>query len=73
MTLERRLKEPMGPSPSLGAEHEKRLNNHIKVMQSRGFPLTIDDLRKIAFKFAEQLGVKHRFNMSTAMIGCRCF
>ena len=38
----------------------------MKGMQSRGLR---DDLIKTAFKFAEQLGVKHRFNMSTEKAG----
>ncbi|KAI4460733.1 helix-turn-helix psq domain [Holotrichia oblita] len=66
--LERRLKVnndtkgPMGPSSTFGVDNEKRLCKHIQEMQSKGFPLTIDDLRVIAFKFAEQLQIKHRFN-----------
>lgn len=74
-TLERRLKQnnytkgPMGPSSTFGADNEKRLSKHIKDMQSRGFPLTIDDLRRISFKFAEQLGIKHRFNMKSEKAG----
>lgn len=62
-TLERRLKQnnstkgPIEPSSTFG-DNEKKLSNHIKNMQSRGFPLTIDDLRIIAFKYAEQLGIK---------------
>lgn len=39
-------------------------------MQSKGFPLTIDDMRTIiAFKFAEQLNIKHRFNMESEKAG----
>ncbi|KAK9696220.1 CENP-B N-terminal DNA-binding domain [Popillia japonica] len=51
-SLERRIKLKkntkglMGPSCTLGTENEKKLCQHIKDMQSKGFPLTIDDLRK---------------------------
>lgn len=31
-------------------------------MQAKGFPLTMDDVRKIAYDFAEQLKLKHGFN-----------
>ncbi|XP_045773169.1 MFS-type transporter clz9-like [Maniola jurtina] len=74
-TLERRLKlnndqkGPMGPSSTFGIANEKRLCKHIKEMQAKGFPLTMDDLRKIAFQFAEQLEIKHRFNESNEKAG----
>lgn len=64
-TLERRLKQnnctkrPMGPSSTFTTKNEIRLSKHIKDMQSRGFPLTIDDLRTIAFKFAVQLQIQY--------------
>lgn len=38
-------------------------------MQAHGFPVTIDDLRKIVCAFAVQLGIKHKFNCSTEMAG----
>ncbi|CAF4927427.1 unnamed protein product [Pieris macdunnoughi] len=38
-------------------------------MQFRGFPLTIDDLRTISFKFAEQLAIKHIFNIGSEKAG----
>ncbi|CAB3221194.1 unnamed protein product [Arctia plantaginis] len=74
-TLERRFKTdnmkkgPMGPSCMFGEENEKKLSVHIKTMQARGFPLTINDVRVIAFKFAENLNLKHKFNKTTEKAG----
>lgn len=74
-TLERRYKTdndkkgPMGPSSLFGDENEKKLSRHIKTMQERGFPLTIKDVRMIAYQFAEQLKLKHKFNKTEEMAG----
>lgn len=74
-TLERRiktgnsLKGNMGPSSAFGSAHENRLSRHILTMQKRGFPLTRDDLRVIAYQFAEQLNLKHRFNREKEKAG----
>lgn len=74
-TLERRyknnndIKGPMGPTCMLGEENEKKLSRHIKMVQEKGFPLTIKDVRMIAFQFAEQLKVKHKFNKSKEKAG----
>lgn len=74
-TLERRIKNdndkkgPMGPTSMLGKQNEKKLVDHIKTMQSKGFPLTIDDVRSIAFQFAERLKIIHRFNKTTEKAG----
>ncbi|CAB3256884.1 unnamed protein product [Arctia plantaginis] len=74
-TLERRIKKnndkkgPMGPSSLFGEENEKKLAAHIKSMQAKGFPLTMDDVRKIAYDFAEQLKLKHTFNTETEKAG----
>lgn len=38
-------------------------------MQRKGFPLTIDDLRSIAYQLAEQLQIKHRFNKEKEKAG----
>lgn len=62
-------KGSMGPASTFGADNEKRLSRHIKEMQSKGFPLTIDDKRKIAFSSAEQLHIKHRFNQNSEKAG----
>ncbi|KAJ8939885.1 hypothetical protein NQ318_023225 [Aromia moschata] len=67
-TLERRIKtgNPIkgntGSSCVFGKENENRLSRHILTMQNRGFPLTKDDLRRIAYHFVQQLGIKHKFN-----------
>lgn len=74
-TLERRCKKndykkgPMGPSSCFGNENEKKLAAHIRSMQAKGFPLTMDDARKIAYELAEQLKLKHRFNQSIKKAG----
>ncbi|XP_035432885.2 uncharacterized protein LOC118264478 [Spodoptera frugiperda] len=74
-TLERRYKTnndkkgPMGPTSMLGEQNEKKLADHIKTMQGTGFPLTISDVRVIAFQFAEQLNIKHKFNKSEEKAG----
>lgn len=67
-TLERKLKTgcsskvAMGPSSCLGSANELRLVRHIKKMQGHGFPLTRDCVRSLAYEFAVQLGLKHKFN-----------
>lgn len=74
-TLERRYKTnndkkgPMGPTSMLGDRNEKKLADHIKTMQAKGFPLTIYDVRVIAFQFAEQLNINHKFNKSDEKAG----
>lgn len=74
-TLERRIKTGnhqkgnMGPSCIFGKENEDRLSRHILIMQRRGFPLTRDDLRTIAYQFAQQLNIKHRFNSQVEKAG----
>lgn len=74
-TLERRIKTgnsqkgSMGPSSVFGKENEDRLVRHILSMQKRGFPLTRDDLRIIAYHFAQQLKIKHKFNSETEKAG----
>ncbi|KAI4463880.1 hypothetical protein MML48_4g00013259 [Holotrichia oblita] len=70
-TLERRYKKdndkkgPMEPSSMLGEQNEQKLVTYIKTMQSKGFPLCIDDVRTIAFYFVERRNISHRFNKIT--------
>lgn len=57
----------MGPTSTFGVEDEKKLSNHVEMMQKRGFPFTIKNVRVIAYQFAEQLHVKHKFNNTEEM------
>ncbi|KAI4462015.1 hypothetical protein MML48_5g00018725 [Holotrichia oblita] len=72
-TLERKYKKdndkkgPMGLSSVLGEQNEQKLVTHIKTMQSKELPLSIDDVRTIAF--AERLNISHRFNKTTEKAG----
>lgn len=74
-TLERRIKKgnykkgPLGPSSTFGQVNERKLASHIRNLQEKRFPLTINDVRRIAFKFAEQLHLSHRFNRETEQAG----
>lgn len=73
-TLRRRFftgntkKGRLGPD-SLFKEKEKKIVNHIKKLQSCGFAPTINDLRQLAFQFAESLNLKHNFNKETGKAG----
>lgn len=75
-TLERRVKKNdcikrsrLGPDSTFGEFNEKKLVIHIKKMQKHGFPLTIDDIRRVAYHFAEQLKLKHKFNANIQKAG----
>ena len=74
-TLERRLKSNnnlkgnLGPQSCLGSDNEKKLSGHIKELQKKGFPLTRDDVRRIAYDFANQLNIKHNFNNNEERAG----
>ncbi|XP_031358597.1 tigger transposable element-derived protein 6-like, partial [Photinus pyralis] len=75
-TLEYRIKkgnsegpQHMGPPSLFGKANEIRLVKHIKAMQATGFPMGRDDVRKLAFNFAEKLGLKHKFNREKGMAG----
>ncbi|KAK9675189.1 Tc5 transposase DNA-binding domain [Popillia japonica] len=59
----------MGPSCHLGQANEARLVKHIKAMQANGFPMNRDDVRKLAYNFAEKLGLKHSFNREKEKAG----
>lgn len=60
----------MGPSFLFGETNENNFANHVKVLQAKGFPLTIDDIRNIAFQLAKQLNFQHRFNDETEKAFC---
>ncbi|KAI4471504.1 hypothetical protein MML48_1g11818 [Holotrichia oblita] len=74
-TLRRRKKNesfkkgPQGPSACLGVANENKIVIHIKKLQSYGFAPTRDDVRVMAFKLAEQLGITHRFNRQFGKAG----
>lgn len=74
-TLERRVKTgnstkgSMGPSGTLGNDNECRLVRHIKNMQQHGFPMTRTDVRSLAYNFAEELGLRHKFSKETQKAG----
>lgn len=74
-TLERRLKrnDPskgrMGPDSLFGQENERKLVKHIKKMQKSGFPSLVDDVRRAAYFFAEQLKLPHKFNKEKERAG----
>ena len=55
-------KSRMGPDSVLGEQNENRLVSHIKSFQESGLSRTREDQRRLAFKFAEQLGVYQKFN-----------
>ncbi|KAK9703825.1 CENP-B N-terminal DNA-binding domain [Popillia japonica] len=74
-TLRRRKKNesfkkgPQGPSACLGVANENKIVTHIKKLQSYGFAPIRDDVRVMAFKLAEQLGITHRFNRQFGKAG----
>lgn len=52
----------MGPDSMLGEANENKLVLHVKKKaQKYGFPMTVADVRKLAFNFAESLKIKHRY------------
>lgn len=52
-----------GKHPTLGFDNEKRLVAHIQKLEKAGFP------RKLAFEFAEKLGLENSFNNEKRMAG----
>lgn len=74
-TLERKIKTnvsttgKMGPDSMLGEANENKLAQHIKKAQKYGFPMTVSDVRKLAYNFAESLHVEHKFNKEKEIAG----
>ncbi|KAJ8962241.1 hypothetical protein NQ318_018213 [Aromia moschata] len=62
-------KGPLGPSSTLGDDVEAKIVKHIINLQKNGFAPTRTDVRAMAFKLAEQLGIKHRFNKESGLAG----
>ncbi|XP_057662210.1 uncharacterized protein LOC130897395 [Diorhabda carinulata] len=58
----RRSKQRIGRPSELGYENELKLVAHIKKLESIGFPLEPSRLQSIAYDFAENLRLPHRFN-----------
>jgi len=50
-------------------EQEKELMSYILEMEPKQYELTSLSLRKIAYRFAQQQGVRHTFNISTKAAG----
>lgn len=59
----------LGPSSYLGEEAEMKLVNHIKKLQQYGFAPDRESVRIWAFKLAEQMKLKQRFNMEKGKAG----
>ncbi|KAJ4436168.1 hypothetical protein ANN_18798, partial [Periplaneta americana] len=73
-TLRRRMtssnyKKSLGPSACLGDEAENKLLTHIQKMQEVGFAPTRNDVKIMAFKMAQKLGIKHRFSVHKGQAG----
>lgn len=59
----------LGRHPFLDIENEKRLVLHIQKLENEGFPATRDLIRRLAFEFAEKLGIQTTFNKNTRKAG----
>ena len=71
-TLKRRVDDEVavdsrpGPETVLTSEEEKKLFQYILDMGDMGYGLTIEDVRTVAFRIAENSGRKHPFNEGKA-------
>jgi hypothetical protein len=75
-TLTRHLKQQVSGDCKLGrykpvfnSDMEKELSNHIIDMQERFYGLMPNDVRKLAFEFAEKLHIPHTFDSNAKMAG----
>uniref|UniRef100_A0A1B6D767 HTH CENPB-type domain-containing protein n=1 Tax=Clastoptera arizonana TaxID=38151 RepID=A0A1B6D767_9HEMI len=59
-------KTPLGPPGVFGTENEKQLINHIQHLERTGTTVDRKTIRSLAFQFAEDLGIKHRFKAGMA-------
>ncbi|KAF3856780.1 hypothetical protein F7725_017503 [Dissostichus mawsoni] len=77
-TLQRRVKgnghfnHTIGRKPFLPEKDEAELEEMIATLGKRGFPLRLDDIRTLAFQFAEKKGIKG-FSQITKKAGYRWF
>ena len=55
--------------PDINAEYEAQLVSIIQDMEKKLFGLTTKDVRLLAFDFATQMNIKHRFNTNMKMAG----
>ena len=55
--------------PDFPPDYEQELGEYILQMESRPFGLTCQDVRRLAFEFADKNGLDHRFNMENKMAG----
>ncbi|XP_033229688.1 uncharacterized protein LOC117181233 [Belonocnema kinseyi] len=55
--------------PTLSEDPEKELVEHIRIMDSKFFGLTRNKLRRVLFKFAEELGIPHNFSKTIGIAG----
>lgn len=62
-------KRALGPDCQLGFEAEKKLALHIKKLQAVGFAPTQQNVRMLAYNFAETLNKKHTFNKDNKIAG----
>ncbi|XP_069681190.1 uncharacterized protein [Periplaneta americana] len=70
MSLEDATKKGLGRYESVfNQEQEKELTEHILLMESRLFGLTIDEVRSLAFELAEKNNLAHSFNRTKKMAG----
>jgi hypothetical protein len=42
---------------------------HLLLLDSKGFGLTVIDVKGLAFRFAEKNGLNHKFNLEKGMAG----
>lgn len=59
----------LGRCPELGIEHERRLMLHIKALEKVGFAPNATSVKKMAYSFAENLGLNHRFSQEHKSAG----
>ncbi|XP_055704669.1 uncharacterized protein LOC129802685 isoform X1 [Phlebotomus papatasi] len=62
-----------GPGACLGKENEILLVEHIINMDEAGFSLNRKKVRRLAYEFAENLGLAHRFNKEEQIAGYSWF
>lgn len=66
-------KKIIGRSCTFSKEMETELEKHILKLESIFFGITIIEVRKAAFEFAERRGLKHNFNTTKKMAGKKWF